>query len=99
MASGRRRGGVQHVHRDFIAGVHEQGLRVGSEGSKIGELRARRPGRNAVRLDKGEVDRFLAVAVATGKPVVHSRLSMLRAAHQCVLSQLVAVQEGGMPGG
>src|SRR6266566_6408892 len=47
-----------------VARVHQQGLAVGREGADSGKLRTRRPGRNAVKLQIGEVYRLDAVAVA-----------------------------------
>src|SRR5487761_397884 len=39
------------------------------------------------------------LALQVAKPVVHSRLSMVSAAHQCVSSQLALSTNGGFPGG
>ena len=71
----------------------------GVNGGGVRVLRCRRPGRHSVLLDEAEVDRFLAAGLHVTKPVVHSRLSMVSAAHHCVSLQLSLSTNGGFPGG
>ena len=79
----------------FISRVCALGVKVAS----VAQLRARRARRYAVGLDEAEVDRLDAVVVAGPDPLpVHSRLSMVSAEHQWVLSQLMLSTNGAKTG-
>ena len=57
------------------------------------------PAGTPLRCTKAKLTGSSQFGLHTAKPLVHSRLSIVSAAHQCVSSQLSLSTHGGLPGG